>query len=34
MRSLLFHVAVRARLLLPSAALVAAVLVETAGRRW
>jgi hypothetical protein len=34
MRSLLYRVAARARLLLPSAAFFAAVLAETAGRRW
>jgi hypothetical protein len=34
MRSVLLRVAVRARLLMPSTALVVAALVETAGRRW
>jgi hypothetical protein len=34
MRSWLFCVTVRARLLLPTAALVAVALAESAGRRW
>lgn len=34
MRSLISRSVSRARLLLPAAALVAAALVETAGRRW
>jgi hypothetical protein len=34
MFSLLSRVVVRARLVLPAAALIAVALVETAGRRW